>query len=123
MDGPNVNLKLHRLFAEDRKKIDPDLPELIDIGTCSLHVVHGALQTGIKKSSWELDQLLKCLWWLFHDTYQRRTIYTEINNSTVFPLQFCATCWVEDAGVATKAIEIWPNIKKYVTEIVKKEAI
>lgn len=76
MDGPNVSLKLHRLFAEDRKKIDPDLPELIDIGTCSLHVVHGALQTGIKKSSWELDQLLKSLWWLFHDTYQRRTVYT-----------------------------------------------
>ena len=65
MDGPNVNLKLHRLFAEDRKKIDPDLPELIDIGTSSLHVVHGALQTGIKKNSWELDQLLKSLWWLF----------------------------------------------------------
>ena len=121
MDGPNVNLKLHRLFAEDRKKIDPDLPELIEIGTCSLHVVHGALQTGIKKSSWELDQLLKSLWWLFHDTYQRRTVYTEITNSTVFPLQFCATRWVEDAAVATRAIEIWPNIKKYVTEIVKRK--
>lgn len=121
MDGPNVNLKLHKLFVEDRKKIDPDLPELIDIGTCSLHVVHGALQTGIKKSNWELDQLLKSLWWLFHNTYQRRTSYTEITKSTLFPLHFCSTRWVEDAAVATRAIEIWPNIKKYVTEIVKRK--
>ena len=66
MDGPNMNLKFHKLFVEDPKKVDPDL---IDIGTCSLHVVDGALQTGIKKSTLELDQLLTSLWWLFHNTY------------------------------------------------------
>ena len=76
MDGPNVNIKFLKLFVEDRKKIDPDLPKMIDIGTCSLHVVHGALQFGVKKSEWELDQLLKSLWWLFHNTYQRRTTYS-----------------------------------------------
>ena len=121
MDGPNVNLKFHKLFVEDRKKVDPDLPDLIDIGTCSLHVVHGALQTGIKKSTRELDHLLKSLWWFFHNTYQRRTLYTEITDSTVFPLHFCATRWVEDAAVATRAIEIWPNITKYVTEILERK--
>lgn len=47
MDGPNVNLKLQKMFIEDRKRTDPDVPDLIDIGTCSLHVVHGAMQTGI----------------------------------------------------------------------------
>ena len=51
MDGPNVNRKFHNLFVKDRRKVDPDLPDLIDIGICCLHVVHGALQTGIKKST------------------------------------------------------------------------
>ena len=74
MDGPNVNLKSHKLFVKDRKKVDPDLPDLIDIGTCGLHVVLGALQTGIKKSTWELDQLLKSLWWLFHNTFSEKGI-------------------------------------------------
>ena len=46
MDGPNVNLKLHRLYVEDRKAIDPDTPGLIDIGVCSLHVVHGSIVCG-----------------------------------------------------------------------------
>ena len=50
MVGPNVNnLKLQKLFEEDRKKMNIEMPDLIDIGTCSLHVIHGALQTGIKK--------------------------------------------------------------------------
>ena len=120
MDGPNVNLKFHKLCVKDRKKVDSDLPDLIDTRTCSLHVVHGALQTGIKKNTWELNHLLKSLWWLFHNTYQRSTLYTEITNSTVFPLHACVSLMVEDAAVATSAVEIWPNIKKYVAEIVKR---
>ena len=47
MDGPNVNLKLLRLYTEDRKREDPNMPDLLDIGTCSLHVVHGAIHTGM----------------------------------------------------------------------------
>ena len=39
----------------------------------------------------------------------------------MFLLHVCATCWVEDAFVATRAIEIWPNITKYVTVIVKRK--
>ena len=54
-------LKFYKPFVEDRKKVDPNLPDLIDIGTCSMNVVLRALQAGIKKSTWELDQLLKSL--------------------------------------------------------------
>lgn len=121
MDGPNVNLKVHRLYVEDRKKLDKEMPDLIDIGTCSLHVIHGALQTGMKKSGWEIERVLKCLWRLFHDTYVRRTSYTDITNSTVFPLKFCATRWVEDEPVASRALKIWPNIVKYVLVTLKKK--
>ena len=41
MDGPNVNLKLYESIAEERKEIE-DYPALIDVVSCSLHVVHGA---------------------------------------------------------------------------------
>ena len=44
MDGPNVNIKLSKLLEEDRAQ--EDLPSVIEIGTCSLHIVHGGLQTG-----------------------------------------------------------------------------
>ena len=40
----------------------------------------------------------------------------EITKSNVFMLQFCSSSWVEDALVAERAVEIWPNVVKYVNE-------
>ena len=45
MDGPNVNWKLLDLFEEDRHDKNPDCPYLLQIGSCGLHVLHGAYQT------------------------------------------------------------------------------
>ena len=41
MDGPNVNWKLLSSIVDERQSND-DYPELLDIGSCSLHVIHGA---------------------------------------------------------------------------------
>ena len=49
MDGQNVNLKCHMSFVEEMKKINHDIPDLIDVGLCGLHVVHRALLKGIRK--------------------------------------------------------------------------
>jgi hypothetical protein len=121
MDGPNVNLKTGQLLTEDRKGIDPEIPELLEVGVCNLHVLHGALKTGFKTTGWELEKLLRSLYWLFHDSFGRRRQYTEITKSTVFPMNFCATRWTEDEPVAQRAIEMLPNIKKYVEESLKKK--
>ena len=75
---------------------------------------------GVKQTNWELEKLLRSLWWLFHDTYKRRTVYTEITKSKLFPKQFCGTRWVEDVAVGKRAIDMWPHVTKYVKEIVKK---
>ena len=44
MDGPNVNWKLYDSIVEKRSEND-DYPGLIDIGSCNLHIVHGAFRT------------------------------------------------------------------------------
>ena len=36
-------------------------PGLINVDSCSLHVVHGAFRSGESKSKWEIDTLLKSL--------------------------------------------------------------
>ena len=38
----------------------------------------------------------------------------------MFPLPFSGTRWIEDKKVAGRALEIWPNITKYVSETLKK---
>ena len=104
------------MFVEDRRKQDSDIPEFIDIGVCSLHVVHEALQTGVHKNGWEIQKLLKLLWWLFHNIYGRVPIITKCD---IFPKKFCVIRWVEDKDVANHVIHIWPNVTKYINETLK----
>ena len=120
MDGPNVNLKFLHEVIDDRKRSDPDLPGILQLGTCTLYTIHGAFTTAIKGTGWGLAKLLRALWYLFHDSPARRDDFQSITKSNVFMLQFCSTRWVEDVIVAERAVEIWPNVVKYVNETLKK---
>ena len=44
MHGPNTNWKFFDSFCSDRALTDPDLPHLIKVGSCGLHVVRGAFK-------------------------------------------------------------------------------
>ncbi|KAJ8043765.1 hypothetical protein HOLleu_11016 [Holothuria leucospilota] len=112
MDGPNVNLKFYRDLENERKT--EELPGMLNIGSCGLHIVHGSLQKGVTASGWNLASLLRALWQLFHDTPARREDFFQITGSSIFPLQFCPHRWVEDAKVAERALPMWPNVKKFV---------
>ena len=46
MDGPHTNWKLFEELTEDRNISDPELPQLINTGSCGLHIVHGVFKTG-----------------------------------------------------------------------------
>ena len=114
-----MNWKLYSLLCEDREKDDADMPKLLNIGSCGLHVVHGAFYSGCHATDWNIDGILRALHYLFEDSPARREDYTSITESTVFPLNFCATRWVEDDKVAQRALEIWPNVEKYIKEVLK----
>ena len=65
MDGPNVNWKFyHNLFQERKGK---ELPDLLNIGSCSLHVVQKSFKKGAKESGWNLGNTLHSLWEMFFD--------------------------------------------------------
>lgn len=117
MDGPNVNHKFYRDYTDERKKMHPDTSNLVDIGSCGLHVVHGAFKTGANTTGWQIDNLLRSLWYLFADSPARRADYTTITASETFPLQFCSTRWVEDVSVAERAVCVWANVCKYVEAV------
>ena len=64
---------------------------LIDIGSCSLHVVHSSFKTGAEKAGWNLKALLKDSLQILHDTPARREDYETVTGSDKYPLFFCAT--------------------------------
>ena len=49
MDGPNVNWKLLDSIAGDRSS-NEQYPKLLNVGSCSLHDVHGAFRNGMKQT-------------------------------------------------------------------------
>ena len=74
----------------------------------------------MKETGWGIDLLLKSLYSHLHETPARREDYTKMTGSEVFPLQFCGHRWLEDKRVAERAVEMWPSLTTYITEILKK---
>jgi len=121
MDGPNVNLKfLTELKRFLKNSEDQEDPELLDIGTCSLHVVHGAYKTAHNKCNWNVHEFLRSLYYLFKDFPSRRFDYTSATKSSVFPLRFCAVRWVENSAVIQRAMDMLPFLKTYIAAVANK---
>jgi hypothetical protein len=86
MDGPAVNWKCLELLAADE---DAGLNnKLIEMGSCDLHVIHCAFQTGHKASGWNVNAYLRALYGLFKDSPARRADYSELTGSKMFPKKF-----------------------------------
>ena len=112
MDGPNVNwdvLKRHSQYREEK-----ELAQLVIIGSCDLHVVNGAFRTGMMETDWDVHKVVHAVWKLFDESPARRDVYIKETDSEVFPLHFCKTRWVENEIVASRAIQIWPDISKVI---------
>ena len=58
MDGPRVNWSFIEKLKTEMKQSDED-PVIIDSGSCGLHVIHGAFQTGFDKVGWDIAPFLK----------------------------------------------------------------
>ena len=89
MDGPNVDLKFLKEFSKLRA--GDSVHSLVDIGTCSLHSVHGSMKTGEIASKWELKKIMKSVYTIMHKSLACREDYASVSGSKLYPLSFCAT--------------------------------
>ena len=119
MDGPSVNWK----FLDELKKdlrTDKSDRELLNMGSCGQHIVHGTFQTGHKASGWNVNGFLRAIYTMFKDSPARRADYVQLTGSSMFPLKFCQVRWVENAATANRALTVFDDIKKYVSETAKR---
>jgi len=117
MDGPNVNHKFRELLVARLKELSPENATLLDIGTCSLPVVHGAFKTGIKAADWSSIPFLKACYNLFKNVLSRRADLAEFSDTSDVPLKFCVVRWLESGPVAKKAKLLLSSLQKYVTHV------
>ena len=55
-----MNWSVLGLIGEERSK--QEFPDVIDIGPCGFHNVHGAFKSGMEASEWNLAKVLKWTW-------------------------------------------------------------
>ena len=85
MDGPNVNCKV--LEKLDNHRIENGFTKTLNIGSCSQHIIHGAFQNGAP-SNWNIDKILKAMYWILHYSPARRDDYMRVENTEIFPLRY-----------------------------------
>jgi len=76
LNGPNVNM----LFMKELKILKEEGidHELLDVGTCGLHTVHGSVKTGFKATGWKIVEFLRALYNLIRCSPARRATYQRL---------------------------------------------
>ena len=86
-----VRMLTRNFMTTSRKFGDENYHKVIDIGSCSLHIVHGAFRAGAEQSEWELKKFLKEAFTVFHNSPACREDYESVTGSYSYPLSLCAT--------------------------------
>ena len=64
MDSSNTNWSVLTMLHNDH--CEKDYSRIIDIDSCSLHVLHGVFKSGVEATDWFLNKILKAMWKIFH---------------------------------------------------------
>ena len=118
VDGPIVNWKILRLIIYSWDK--EEHPPFWDIGCCGLHVVSGALDTGVAASSWTIEKVLGAMFSSLHNSPARRAEYLRVSSSGLYPKKFCTIWWVKNDLVANRVIEIKGDIAELTNSFAAK---
>jgi hypothetical protein len=119
MDGPNVNWKV---FEDLQSEIQLENGKnLLNVGSCGLHVIHGAFRSAMSETGWDIETLLTSAYRLFKDSPARREDFSSIATNHLFPLKFVVHRWVENVCVLERFLEVLPDLRKYTLFVMEKK--
>ena len=121
MDGPSVNWKF--LTELETKRCHQNLPDLLQVGSCALHVVHRSFECGHSSSAFAVDVILKAAYNLFKDSPARRSDFITLADSEDFPQRFCAVRWCENSSLVKRFLSSFENLQKYCKEVEPKPKV
>ena len=122
-DGPNVNKTIFRRLNEMITEEYPEYPGLIELGSCSIHIVHNAFEDGLGQFGKEIDQLCLDLHLLFKYSAARREdfrkVQTELELVPASFQQHTEVRWLSLGPGINRILEQWDGITQFVTELSK----
>ena len=111
MDGPSTNWNI--LNVVSNHLVANGYKNLIEIGSCSVHTVHDAFQTGatfLSNKDRESNKAFEAMYKIFNESSAGHDVYLKEENSSKFPIKFCETGWIEDKEIAEHALEFWESV-------------
>ena len=114
MDGPSANLSFIKMLDDQIRENFPDGKHLVNIGVCSLHVINGAMKTGLESVHWDLHTFFRDIFYLFKDCPARRAEFTSITGSSTFPLKHCATRWLKNVNCLERSLQVLDSVTKLI---------
>jgi hypothetical protein len=114
-DGPNVNKKVWKLINEEVKTVRG--VGLVDIGTCSLHIVHNAFLKGLDKLGEKSSELVLLVYHFFDGWPSRWEDFEEIQGKKKVPkhrfIKHASTRWLTILPALLRLLEQWDALKEY----------
>ena len=110
-DGPNVNKTIFRKMNELIKHDHPDFAGLVDLGSCTIHIVHNAFGKGMQQFGKEIEQLCMDLHSLFKYSAARRDDLKELQYEMDLEMhnfqQHTEVCWLSIGPAIKRVLEQW----------------
>ena len=106
-------------------EVYPEYPGLIELGSCSIHIVHNAFGDGLGQFGKEIDQLCLDLHSLFKYSAARqedfRKVQTELELVPSNFQQHTEVRWLSLGPAINRILEQWDGITQFVTELSKDQ--
>ncbi|CAF5215652.1 unnamed protein product [Rotaria magnacalcarata] len=114
-DNPNVNETVEKMINDVMKKVNA---ELLNIGTCNLHVIHNGFNAGTTETNWHVENFCMNIWsWFQKSPAQQEyfeNIADELNDAiekTI--LYFSSTRWALFGKVIDRVLKQYHMFREY----------
>ena len=92
-DGVAANIKLMRLLKGQYKE---EGHEVIDFGSCFLHLMNNAIKTAHEKTNFGVAEYLEGAYFYFKYSSSKMSDLLQIDEKCELPLPFCTTRFLEN---------------------------
>ncbi|CAF4233901.1 unnamed protein product, partial [Rotaria magnacalcarata] len=102
-DNPNVNKTVEKMINDAMKKVNA---ELLNVGTCNLHVIHNGFKAGTTETNWHVENFCLNIWSWFQKSPVRQedfeNITDELNDAIEKTILYFSNLHVLDPASRTK---------------------
>ena len=120
-DGPNENKTIFQHMNELILQDHPEFPGLIDLGSCTIHIIHNAFGKGIDQYGKGIDQLCMDLYFLFKFSTARcedfKNIQIEMEVESHNFQQHTEVWWLSIEPSIKRILEQWDAVIQFVAEL------